>query len=519
MPIKRTELARWLAKRGYEAITPMDFYRAMFPLGELAEYSARPRSEAANQEWKYNAILLENTHEIKPVMRTDKQTGQKQRSEKEVWKNYIVLDDLSRIEEAVNQYGKTESEFFIAPMSYLGRKRTKKSERWIYACIVEVDHPLTKTEDGHRIQVGMEQLIWEWTKSSIPYLMPSACVCSGSGLHLIYLLDRPYQVQDDYQKRQWDNFRKKFTHRVWNQYVTKTPIQYENHCQSFRVVGTRTKKGQLVEAFWLSRKRYTIDELFGQVRYDKKPTWNTLEEFVKKEKEYNQGLYPPDDLMKTAKGPMPKGEKALSPRMQAAKEQWPDWYQRRIVEKQPPKQQGQWTSHRGLYDWYLAHAKEGAYVGSRYHRVHALAEMAVKCGISFDEFKTDAYELYVIFNQINGADPFRYLEFVKARDEYFSEMAHKSTRKWVEEKTGIQFGLPAKRNGRTQADHLRRVNRRRKIDHDEFGDPYGGGRPKGSGTKESQIAAWRADNPNASKADCARATGLDPKTIRKWWNT
>jgi|LSQX01.2.fsa_nt_gb hypothetical protein len=50
-----------------------------------------------------------------------------------------------------------------------------------------------------------------------------------------------------------------------NQEWKYNAIQYENHCQSFRVVGTRTKKNQVVEAFWLSRKRFTIDELFSQV--------------------------------------------------------------------------------------------------------------------------------------------------------------------------------------------------------------------------------------------------------------
>ena len=517
MPNQRTELARWLTKNGYKTISPMDFYRAVFPSGELAEYSDRPRSEAANQEWKYNAILLENTHQVKQVMRTNPRNGKKERSEKEVWKNYIVLDDLSRIEQAVHQYGETDSEFFIAPMSYLGRSRTKKNERWIYACIVEVDHPRVENVDGHREQCGMEQLIHDWTKSSMPYLMPSACVCSGSGLHLIYLLDRPYQIQDEYQKQQWDNFRKRFTQRVWNKYVTKSAIQYENHCQSFRVVGTRTKKGQLVEAFWLSRKRYTIDELFGQVYYDKRPTWNTLEEFTKKLKEFEQGLFEPDDLMKIRKEHMPKAEPTLSPKMQTAKEQWPEWYQRRIIEKQPKKQKGQFTCHRGLYDWYLCEAKKGAFVGSRYHRVHALAEFAVKCDISFDEFKKDAYDLYMIFKELDKKEPFHYLEFIKARDEYFSEIAHKSTRKWVEDKTGIHMQPPAKRNGRSKADHIQRVNRLRKFKHDEYGDEYGGGRPKGSGTKQAQIEAWQAANPCGTKADCARETGIDPKTIRKWW--
>ena len=103
MQQKRTELARWLSKAGYETIAPMEFYRAMFPVGELAEYTTTPRADEANQEWKYNAILLENTHTTRKVFKKDPRSGQKVLTEKEVWKNYIVTDDLSRIEKAVNQ--------------------------------------------------------------------------------------------------------------------------------------------------------------------------------------------------------------------------------------------------------------------------------------------------------------------------------------------------------------------------------------------------------------------------------
>ena len=68
--IKRTELARWLSKNGYEKIEPMDYYRFMFPSGELAEFSNNPKSAEANKEWKYNAVLLENTHKKKTVAKT-----------------------------------------------------------------------------------------------------------------------------------------------------------------------------------------------------------------------------------------------------------------------------------------------------------------------------------------------------------------------------------------------------------------------------------------------------------------
>ena len=42
----------------------------------------------------------------------------------------------------------------------------------------------------------------------------------------------------------------------------------------------------------------------------------------------------------------------------------------------------------------------------------------------------------------------------------------------------------------------------------------GNGRP----SKEQLVKSWRLDNPSGKKVDCHRETGLDPKTIRKWWN-
>ena len=37
--------------------------------------------------------------------------------------------------------------------------------------------------------------------------------------------------------------------------------------------------------------------------------------------------------------------------------------------------------------------------------------------------------------------------------------------------------------------------------------------------KKAQVYAWRQEHPEGRKADCHRDTGLDPKTIRKWWDT
>ena len=42
----------------------------------------------------------------------------------------------------------------------------------------------------------------------------------------------------------------------------------------------------------------------------------------------------------------------------------------------------------------------------------------------------------------------------------------------------------------------------------------GGGRP----SAQDRVYEWRLQHPEGRKADCHRDTGLDPKTIRKWWD-
>ena len=76
-----------------------------------------------------------------------------------------------------------------------------------------------------------------------------------------------------------------------------------------------------------------------------------------------------------------------------------------------------------------------------------------------------------------------------------------------------------KRNGRKQSLHLKLARANRDIICEEKGKKWtdGNGRPKGSGTAEAKVKQWRENNPTGKKVDCHRETGLDPKTIRKWW--
>ena len=68
-----------------------------------------------------------------------------------------------------------------------------------------------------------------------------------------------------------------------------------------------------------------------------------------------------------------------------------------------------------------------------------------------------------------------------------------------------------KRNWRKQADHLRRARAVQAVDYPNY---EWAGRPSAQG----RVKEWRQLHPEGRKADCRRDTGLDPKTIRKWWD-
>lgn len=72
-----------------------------------------------------------------------------------------------------------------------------------------------------------------------------------------------------------------------------------------------------------------------------------------------------------------------------------------------------------------------------------------------------------------------------------------------------------KRNGRKQREHIQVMNTMKALKK-QLGETVNEGRPKGSGTAKGKVQEWR-QHLDGRKVDCQRATGLDPKTVRKWW--
>jgi hypothetical protein len=277
---------------------------------------------------------------------------------------------------------------------------------------------------------------------------------------------------------QLEVLKRRLTWQAWTQGASTLHdnVQYESLFQGFRIVGTITKDGGRCRAFKVGNK--------VGIEY--------LNQFVPDDYKVKQFTY----------------QSKL--RLDKAKELYPEWYQKRVVEKKP---RNTWTCNPALYQWWIRMLKDGAQQGHRYWCIMVLAIYAKKCGIDKDVLEEDSYGLIPFMNSIgNGKDEFTEDDVLHALEAYRDSYMKYSIDKIVY-RTGIQI-KKNKRNGRKQNLHLKGA---RAIQ--EINDPTGEWR-KGAGRKPKgdMVAYWRDRHPNGTKIQCERDTGLSRHTVLKWWN-
>ena len=198
-----------------------------------------------------------------------------------------------------------------------------------------------------------------------------------------------------------------------------------------------------------------------------------------------------------------------------AKEKYPDWYERRIVKKE---RRGRWTVKRDLYDWWLHRIGDEIRVGHRFYGIMTLAIYAKKCGIEEDELRRDAFSLLKPYDDMSVEDINRFTkDDVVCALEMFNEDYVTFPRDDIAKLSGLTMPVN-KRNWRKQKEHIQVMNTMKALKK-QLGEAVNEGRPKGSGTAEERVREWRQQHPEGRKADCHRDTRLDPKTIRKWWDS
>lgn len=542
--IGQTVIAKYLHENGYEAIPPHIFYREMFPKGELAPY--REDGSYDSEKWMYNAIILHWTNKFKTVVKHNDFLKEDCTYKQYSFKKHIVYDDLIAIDRAIEEANANGEQLYMSPISYLGRTRDAKHERFLYVLTIEIDDLLTEKVKGKRNlrQKGLETALHQWGANNNPrwengwFIAPTAITCSGSGIHCHWFLTEPYPLfggdifdgekKETYRRYQWRWFRQNFTEYVWNNAVSSTPIQDEPLGQSFRLVGSLSKDNKLVEAFWISKKRYSMEELFGL-----KIAGTPLNEIRGR-------IFPRECWDTTTKAQMdltkPK-EPKVPQKLIEAKEQWPDWYERRIVHKQKPRQRGHWHIKPDLYYWYRDLIQKNVHVGCRYYRIYTLAQYGAKCDIEFSQVEKDCHELGRLFQSLedNKTFPLYNWEIEKAISAYFEPRAFETTIDYVNRKADLNI-QKNKCNGNSRYDHLQAdrlidpVTQRPKINTCkanreislEYNREHGlcvGGHGFGVGEKKGIVQQWRAEHPNGRKIDCERETGMSRHTVLKWWES
>lgn len=454
------------------------------------------------QPFRYNA-LVQAVYSVEPDAGRATDNGRRS-------KTWVVVGDATSeddikvcgwdsLEELMGRY-----KFVVTtPATYVGRRRFKSNARYLYALAFDLD------------EVGvpeMSEVIHQQTIGMTP--QANIIVNSGDGIHLYYILAKPMPLYPKVYET-LTNIKKALTRLIWNKASSRTgednQVQIQPIIQPFRVPGSRTKHGDIVTAWHnADAPLHTIEELN---RFASKPTLKYLNSGVSQEQAQalDKGSYSTNRLTKAR-----------------AKELYPDWYQKRIVEGAPRKT---WHVHRGLYEWWLhmLWTNEKVAVGHRYHCIMFLAVYAKKCNVPFDILKRDALELVPRMEALTG-NTGRHFSVQDALDalKAYKESSETYPRQLIEDRSGLRIE-PNKRNGRPQDLHLKLARGSRDILQEAKGRKdwrEGNGRPKGSivlaedSPQYAKVQEWRDRNPNSNnKSRCARETGLSRPTVRKWWQS
>ena len=380
---------------------------------------------------------------------------------------------------------------YTSGLTYLGNRRTLANAVAMHALVFDLDFT---TVDCIHYLIGRR-----WADGLYPY--PNYVVLSGTGMHLYYLFAEPVPLYHGRYgqkvKGQLNQLKRVLTRRLWNAYTVGRAHgdvpQMQGINQTFRMVGSYTKA-------------LTADNDHFLVTAYKFPCQHEYEvEYLYK---WASDI-PPQDRY--------KGSSVFG--LDHWKEKAPDWYQRRIIEGD--KSVKYWTMSRGLYDWWkrkVTAPHGGATYGHRYHCLFCLAVYGIKCGIDREEVEKDMRELLPFLSGIRPDDPITESDVEDAMRAY-DPRYHTYPVRAMEYLSAIDMRTDrSRRNGRSQADHLRIARAIRDIQNPD-GWRDGNGRPRGSSKQRTAIQAWVADHPDGKPKQCIEDTGISKNTVYRWWKS
>ncbi|SEJ07093.1 hypothetical protein SAMN04488113_1681 [Alkalibacterium gilvum] len=437
----------------YEEVGGYDFYRYLFPNNQNeGEYSDRYE--------KPNAIYL---------YKDDKDEGTER-----TLRRRIMLNDTW--EEDYMEYVECNCSTLCSGLTYRHRRNRLENAQKMNAMVFDLDAVGEDELFNLSARIGREPEAYR----SLP--KPTFIVMSGTGLHIYYVFKDPIDLYPNI-KLQLKQLKYDLTFRMWDYKGTskEKTVQYQSINQGFRMVGSINDKYNLpVVAF----------KVGGKVSLDYLNSYAMKEENkVDINRPFRPTQYTKDE----------------------AKEKFPEWYQRVIVEGN--KNARKWNIKRDLYDWWLRQ-RENILGGHRYFFLMCMAIYGVKCNIPKKEVRKDMLEIFDYLADIDHSNPLTMKDLYSALDVY-DRGYYNFTINDIEKLTDIRIERN-KRNYRKQDEHLERARAVQKIDYPENEWINKQGRPIGSGTKEELVKEYIEKNPDDNPTEIARALNISRPTVYKY---
>ncbi len=442
-----------LASR-FEEVNGLDFYRYIFPNNEN-------QGELNTDFSKPNAIYL---------YQDEKDNGSKRKLRRR-----IMLNDTWEADYI--EFVESNPLTLCSGLTYIGRANRLEKARRMNAMIFDLDCVGENELMTLFLRIGKEPGL-----RKLP--QPTFIVMSGTGLHLYYVFKEPIDLFPNI-KLQLKRLKYDLTFTLWDYKSTsqEKQIQYQGINQGFRMVGSiNGKYGLQVRAFRTGDK---IDiETMNKYVIDKKNA-------VDLDKPYSPTKYTREE----------------------AKEKFPEWYQRVVVEGNKNKKK--WAVSRDVYNWWLGKIDK-VKGGHRYFYLMCLVIYAVKCDISKSELRKDMQVAFEKLKHIEHTNPLTE-EDIKSALEAYDRAYFNFTIEDIEKLTDIRIERN-RRNYQKQKDHLEEARMIRDLRMKRQGKKWtdGNGRPKGSGTKEELVREYIKQNPNDNPTEIARSLGISRTTVYKY---
>lgn len=444
----------------YAEVNGCDFYRYLFPENE----------ERGNMYTDFshpNAIYLY-------------QDGRDEGTDRRLRRRIMLADTW---ESDYIEYVEGNSMTLCSGLSYRGRRNRLEDAQRMNALIFDLDG------------VGEPELRNLFLRFGAPagrirtMPMPTFLVASGGGLHVYYVFEQPIDLFPNI-KLLLKALKYDLTFRLWEYKATSTnkEIQYQSINQGFRMVGsTNSKYGNMLRAFQTGN-RVTLEYL----------------------NEYADPINRVNIARPFRPSKLTRAE---------AKEAYPEWYQRVVVERQRQRKKWDIKGKQGyaLYEWWLRQAGK-VKGGHRYYFMMCLVIYACKCDVPKDKVEKDLYDVYEELCRVEHDNPLTKEDVWSALEIYDREY-YNFTIADIEKLTDIRIERNKRNHGVTQQQHLY-LARSRKKEMKHIGLPMKApeGRPRGSGTKEEMVKVYIKNNPDTNITEIARALGISRTTVYKYYD-